>query len=460
MNMAANGTASTTPTIRNAVRGSQVGSLRGRVSSTPYANRMHNPMVQPRITSTNKDAYVCRPTRKPNPPDTASVNRNRGQANTRANLMDCLYRKEVDRTNRIGVGITGFHEFAYSFFGYGFRDIIDEEKSKDFWMTIARFKRAVVDEARRYSEQLGVVVPHTDTTIKPAGTTSKLFGLSEGAHLPAMGEYLRWVQFRHDDPLVQQYRDAGYPVRELVNYPGTSIVGFPTVPVICTLGMGDKLVTAGEATPEEQYQYLRLMEKYWIRGVDANGNPLPESGNQVSYTLKYDPKVVSYEQFRKTLMDGQSSIRCCSVMPQTDASAYEYQPEEPVSRERFQEIVAQIQKGVKEEVAFEHIDCGSGGCPVDFDEEDLMRAEAEVEQEKESEEWLVFTATNCPACTNAKALLKSKGIEFEEISLQNAEGFRFMRSFTDAKTVPVIIRNKKLIGDFNDLRLYLSTLSS
>ena len=85
MNMAENGTASTTPTIRNAVRGSHFGSLRGRVSSTPYANRMHNPMVQPRITSTNKDAYVCRPTRKPNPPDTASVNRNRGQANTRAN---------------------------------------------------------------------------------------------------------------------------------------------------------------------------------------------------------------------------------------------------------------------------------------------------------------------------------------------------------------------------------------
>jgi hypothetical protein len=46
----------------------------------------------------------------------------------------------------------------------------------------------------------------------------------------------------------------------LVKYAGTTIVGFPTVPEICKLGMGDKLVTAAEATPEEQYEYLRLLE--------------------------------------------------------------------------------------------------------------------------------------------------------------------------------------------------------
>ena len=34
-------------------------------------------------------------------------------------------------------------------------------------------------------------------------TTSKLFGLTEGAHLPAMREYLRWVQFRNDDAHLQ-----------------------------------------------------------------------------------------------------------------------------------------------------------------------------------------------------------------------------------------------------------------
>ena len=40
--------------------------------------------------------------------------------------------------------------------------------------------------------------PMTVTTVKPAGTTSKLFGLTEGAHLPARRQYLRWVQFQGD----------------------------------------------------------------------------------------------------------------------------------------------------------------------------------------------------------------------------------------------------------------------
>lgn len=87
----------------------------------------------------------------------------------RVNTMPSIYEKEVRRTNRIGVGITGVHEFAWKFFRLGFRDLIDESKSKDFWAAIARFKRAVREEAETYSKKLGVTVPHTNTTIKPAG---------------------------------------------------------------------------------------------------------------------------------------------------------------------------------------------------------------------------------------------------------------------------------------------------
>ena len=162
-------------------------------------------------------------------------------------------------------------------------------------------------------------------------------------------------------------------MRKLKTYSGTTIVGFPTAPLICRLGMGAKLVTAAEATPEEQSQYLRRMEKYWIRGVEEDGvTPLEESGNQVSYTLKYDPKVVGFEEFKATLLEGQATIRCCSVMPQTDTSAYEYQPEEPVTKHEYDviaaAIVAQAEEGeqVKEDVDFAHVDCAGGACPIDF----------------------------------------------------------------------------------------------
>lgn len=289
----------------------------------------------------------------------------------RTNLMDSLYAKEVRRTNRIGVGFTGIHEYAWARFGYGWKDLVDEQKSLPFWQMLSRFKRAVKDEAASYSALLGVTVPHTDTTVKPAGTTSKLFGLTEGAHLPSMREYLRWVQYRNDDPLIKELEAKGYPVKRLRTYEGTTIVGFPTQPTICSLGMGDALVTAGEATPEEQYEWLRLLEKWWIRGMAEDGvTPLEDTGNQVSYTLKYKPDQVSFEDFKRTLFVGQSSIRCCSVMPQTDTTAYEYQPEEPVTKHEFEQIANAIKESeVKEDVDFAHVDCASGACPVSFDKD-------------------------------------------------------------------------------------------
>lgn len=291
----------------------------------------------------------------------------------RTNLMDSMYGKEVKRTNRIGVALVGLHEYAWARFGYGWKALVNEAASMPFWQMLSRFKRAIQAESVRYANELGVVVPHTDTTMVPAGTISKLFGLTEGAHLPAMAEFLRWVQFANGDPLIEVYRAKGYPVKALRIYKGMTIVGFPTQPTICSLGMGDKLVTAAEATPAEQYAFLQLLEKYWIVGVAADGvTPLRDTGNQVSYTLKYDPAVVSFEEFKQTLLEGQSTIRCCSVMPQTDtsASAYEYLPEQPVTKAEFEIIVAAIEKDetnkVQEDVGIEHVDCASGACPISF----------------------------------------------------------------------------------------------
>lgn len=281
-------------------------------------------------------------------------------------FMDSLYNREVKRTNRIGVGMTGIHEFAWNTFGYSFHDLIDEEKSKDFWMTIARFKQAVVDEAVSYSKKLKVNVPHTNTTIKPSGTISKLFALTEGAHLPSMREYIRWVQYRSDDPSVKRYEKKGYPVKELKSYSGSTAVGFPTQPLICRLGMNGRLVTASEASPEEQYKWLILLEKYWIVGVDEDGQPLEDTGNQVSYTLKYDPQRVTQKEYIEMVKKYQGQVKCCSLMPQQDATAYEYQPEQPVTISEFMRVLNEIEKdeSIMEDIDYEHLKCESGACPI------------------------------------------------------------------------------------------------
>jgi len=233
-------------------------------------------------------------------------------------------------------------------------------------MTLGRFKRAVIDEAEKYSQELGVTIPHTNTTIKPAGTTSKLFGLSEGAHLPAMREYIRWVQFRNDDPLVKRYQKEGYPTQVLKKYNDTTVVGFPTKPEICRLGMNGELITAGEASLEEQYKWLMLLEKYWIVGVDEFEQPLEDTGNQISYTLKYKKDKVDYKRFKSMIKKYQSKVKVCSVMPQQEVTAYEYQPEQAVTIGEFMRVLREItgEDKIKEDIDLEALKCDSGACPI------------------------------------------------------------------------------------------------
>ena len=289
----------------------------------------------------------------------------------RANTMDALYGEEVRRTNRIGIGPTGLHEYAWMRFGLDFESMLEDGPiSREFWKTIDRFSDAAKDEALAYSAERGLAKPTTVTTVKPAGTTSKLFGLTEGAHLPARRHYIRWVQFKgtlnevtgdydvNADPLLARYAARNYPMRSLQTFPGMTVVGFPTVPLLLRLGLGDMTVTATEASPAQQYRWLRLLEEHWIGA---------ERGNQVSYTLKIFTDRHDLTAFRKLVLEQQPEIRACAVLPSRPDHelGYEYLPEEDVTAERFAEIVAGIDDAdMHEAVDMVHLQCASGACPI------------------------------------------------------------------------------------------------
>jgi hypothetical protein len=276
----------------------------------------------------------------------------------RVNTMDSLYSDETKRTNRISVCITGIHEFAWKFFGLGFRDILNPDWNKAFWQFINKLGRAIEEAAKAYCLELGIECPHTYLAIKPSGSVSKLFALTEGAHLPSMVAYMRWVQFQNGDPLIQKYMDRGYPVLPCNSYPNMTRVGFPTVPAITKLGMGDKLVTANEATPEEQYQYLMLLEKHW----------LGEGNNQISYTLKFNKDKVTREEFSEMLEKYQSQIRCCAVMPSVNEeelkSRYEYLPEESITMSDLLNIISNINDPDMDQVLDPETLVCAGACPL------------------------------------------------------------------------------------------------
>lgn len=278
----------------------------------------------------------------------------------RANRLPTLYRAEVDRTNRIGVSQTGIHEFAFRQFGCDWNALVRPTAQNGgvaFWNFQNHLREEVTAVADAYSARLGVTPPHTVTTIKPSGTIGKVMFCTEGAHLPAHAHYLRWVQYGADSAELVDFQRRGYPTRDVSHaYPNHWIVGFPTCLPIGKL-MGDRVVLAGQATPADQYEWLRLLEQNW----------LGERGNQCSYTLKYDPVEVPFEQFVQLVLQNQSTVRCCSLMAQVDTSAYAYQPEERISAADYYCVMSQVVAPTQIEAYDEDaLSCAGGACPIEL----------------------------------------------------------------------------------------------
>jgi glutaredoxin 3 len=64
----------------------------------------------------------------------------------------------------------------------------------------------------------------------------------------------------------------------------------------------------------------------------------------------------------------------------------------------------------------------------------------------------IYTTAWCGYCVRAKALLDSRGIEYEEISLDDDPGFRrTLMDLTGGWTVPQILVDRKPIGGYTEL---------
>ena len=69
---------------------------------------------------------------------------------------------------------------------------------------------------------------------------------------------------------------------------------------------------------------------------------------------------------------------------------------------------------------------------------------------------IVWSKYHCPYCDQAKALLKQKGIAFEERKI--GDGFtkeELMEAVPNARTVPQIFVDDQLIGGFTELKTFL-----
>ena len=69
---------------------------------------------------------------------------------------------------------------------------------------------------------------------------------------------------------------------------------------------------------------------------------------------------------------------------------------------------------------------------------------------------VVWSKDSCPFCVQAKALLESKGIKFEERNVsKDWTREQLLAAVPTARTLPQIFLDDKLIGGFTELRKHL-----
>ena len=70
---------------------------------------------------------------------------------------------------------------------------------------------------------------------------------------------------------------------------------------------------------------------------------------------------------------------------------------------------------------------------------------------------IVWSKYHCPYCDQAKALLKSRGIEFEERNVsQNWTREQLLEAVPMARTLPQIFLDQEFVGGFTELRKKLA----
>lgn len=210
------------------------------------------------------------------------------------------------RNRRIGMSQSGI---VQSFGRHG-------RRTHFLWCDKAyRFTRKL-DE--KYSNWLAVPRSIKMTSVKPSGTVSKLAGASPGIHYPISEYYIRRVTFAKNHPLVDVLAAHGYPVEDSVYSTDSVVVSFPVKEPYFVQGESD-------VTLWEQLENAAQMQAYW-------------ADNQVSCTVKFHGGPEAVNEIASALSLYETRLKGISFLPH--AHGYAQAPEEPISKEQYEELAA------------------------------------------------------------------------------------------------------------------------
>lgn len=177
----------------------------------------------------------------------------------------------------------------------------------------------VQDLDKHYSNWLCIPRSVRMTSIKPSGTVSLLNGSTPGIHFPEDEYYIRRIRFSKSSNLLHKLEEAGYTIETDKYSPNTMVVEFPVKEPYFNKGKRD-------VSMWEQLEIAAQYQHYW-------------ADNSVSITVSFTANEA--EQIKDALEMYETRLKAVSFL-RYEETGYEQAPYEPISKERYEELITNI----------------------------------------------------------------------------------------------------------------------
>lgn len=267
-------------------------------------------------------------------------------ATIQASYTDFHYLRDVWRSNTekdalIGVSMTGVASGTYK--------ELDLEAAANL----------VITENKDIAEKIGINSAARTTCLKPAGTTSLVFGCSSGIHAYYDPFYIRRMRIGKDEA-IYTYLSENHPnlvTDELTNPTKTAVLEVP-------IKSPEGAIVRSES-PLELLERIKEFSVKWVKTGHIKG----ENTHNVSATVSI--KDNEWEEVGNWMWDNRDCYNGLSVLPHSGGS-YSQTPFETIDEETYNEMMkdlveVDLSKVIEEQDNTEQsgaIACGSGGCEI------------------------------------------------------------------------------------------------
>jgi len=273
------------------------------------------------------------------------------------------YSREIDPI--VGVSFTGFFDFMVHSGGYDWLKWMMEgrqgKRAKDMYEAqerhfLSRWRRAAHAGVKDYCEKHGIRVPSRITTVQPAGTKSLLTGASSGWHAPKAQRFIRRITLGVNDPLVPALIEYGYsviPAQSARDEEGNLLDDISDPRVQEVLVEIPTEVSWANVPGCDQFDLSQLpVEAQWGLYINVQ-NSFTDHNTSATIELRENEIETLSKLIHENIQDNGGYISAALLARfDVDGGTFPRLPMEPISKEKYDDLVAIQEITVDPDVSF------------------------------------------------------------------------------------------------------------